>query len=261
MPKFSELLSEVGMVPASAKVDKIENQWLEPTSHDEKLIKPYRDAKVFDQTNDKDPNYKLSKDTSKSSHTTSKGNPETPKVSIKEDSIDVAETYRYETWNLLEEVTELMEKLEDKSPYSYSWSGINSCMRSLRDSILTAIPSTTVETSVSEEEQITEAEEVTFSKGKMKLKDGTSVTITTEDAKALNNVLSTTHLKSEMYTRATKNLSEYKKMLTFSKNVIQESLTGVGVADPALDSTPEIEKDARKKVFNAFQSIRARKKS
>lgn len=213
------------MNPDSSKVPE-DSQYLEPASYDKKVKKEFGitgDTEVssqddMDATSD---NFKAQDSVKKNT-----------KAPLKESTIDspasessvgpvgVSVNYAYEDESLalLEEVTDLIEKLSDETIISgYYWRDISINLRVVRDILLNQLPPP-----LSEEEGGDPLLAEAFSIGPVKLKDGRTIKLTKEDVNVLNQALSSTNNKNKMINDITENQKNFNDFLRFAHGLNED---------------------------------------
>ena len=209
------LLSETGVVPASAKKDKIDNQYLEPASYDKKL----RDAAGADNPDTYDKSAPENQADNFKAQDTVKKNTKAP---LKEAAVEAVESsssqevnelYYDESLDLVEEILDLLDKVnEEEDADSYRWRDVAQYLKNTRDSLFQIA-------AINESEEVLDEN---FKVGNYKLGDGSSVVLTKEDVKSLNQAVSGTDKKHEMLADVTRSKKEFNQFLTFAKNLKED---------------------------------------
>lgn len=206
------LLSETGVVPASAKKYKIDNQYLEPASYDKKL----RDAAGADTPDTYDKSAPENQADNFKAQDTVKKNTKAP---LKEAAVEssssqeVNELYYDESLDLVEEILDLLDKVnEEEDADSYRWRDVAQYLKNTRDSLFQIA-------AINESEEVLDEN---FKVGNYKLGDGSSVVLTKEDVKSLNQAVSGTDKKHEMLADVTRSKKEFNQFLTFAKNLKED---------------------------------------
>lgn len=208
------------MVPASAKVDKISNQWLEPASYDEKMVKAMKGEGelIYDQEAPENQahNFRAQDLVKKNKKPPLMGKPlsEDNAEAISSEGFDsVNAAYEEESLELLEEIMDLIDGIDEDTAPRYGWRSVSRALKEARDSLLSSVVSESLNEEYLDED---------FKEGKFKLKDGSNVKLTKEDVKVLNFALSGTDKKKEMLGELSKNKHEFNQFLTFARSLKED---------------------------------------
>lgn len=251
-------MNESKEFPASAKVTA--GEFLEPESYDKGVKKKiFGDEKVFDAKDTLDADLANDK--------VSKGNTDINKSEtiVKEGQEDVHFVHKEEAFDLYDEIADLLENLDILSPTNYNWTNISSSLRSVRDMVLSSNPeisSTQTDTKISENEELEEA----YKAGSLKLKDGSTVKVSKDDANALNKMLKSTSSKDDMNEDVTKDKKSFEEILVFAKSINEEfTLDEVSVdylnkyINASSDSNDEAKEEAKKGNNNGTVNSKVKK--
>lgn len=199
--------SKSNIKPKSSEIDSEDNRFLPPASYDRKLVDAtFGDSKVSTHGKEDDENFKTQDKVKK--HT---GAPlrESGVEEIQPSSNSlVNRAYADESFDLLEELVELMEEGDEDA---YFWKHVAENLKCARDCLLNSIVS----------ESAVELDE-NFSVGKIKLHDGSSITVSKDDARILNYALVNTKDKDSFLNEVTKNKKEFNNFLKFARNLNED---------------------------------------
>lgn len=206
MAKSFKSMLEV-MVPASAKKGSgIENQWLEPASYDEKMVKAMKGDNgpdVYDHKDHLADNFKAQDSIKK--------NTKAPLVKeedialLEQDEIyDLAEE---KSLDLIEEILDILDNLnEDVS--NPIWLDVAPKLEAVRDLLSRTVS----------ESQLDES----FKVGKNQLGDGSSVKLTKEDIKLLKTAIANTNNKDKLLSSITKSKADFNDFMAFARSLNED---------------------------------------
>lgn len=211
---IKEILKRVN--PPSAKINSQDDQWLEPASHDKKFVKAMSgDPEMYDQDEHEAENFKVQDRIKKNTKAPLK---EADTGPVESSTNSVNELYEEESLELLEEIMDLIEEIDEDSGSMYCWVSISENLRIIRDSLVR---------SLKEEVEYIEYIEESFKVGNLKLKDKTSIKLSKEDVRALNDAVAGTDNKEKLIGDITKSKSHFNDFLEFAHNLSEDFEKGI----------------------------------
>lgn len=206
------------MVPAKSKSGSaIDNQWLEPSSYDKKMVDAMAaDPEMYDQEDHEAENFTVQNKIKKNTRAPLKEDETGP---VESDSSSVNELYEDEALDLLEEIMDIVDSINEDTGPVYCWQDTVNHLKNARDCLVRSLK----EDVLSEEVDLNES----FKAGSLKLKDKSTVKISKSDAKALNNAIGGTASGEKLYKQATKTKEDFEDFLDFALNINEDFESGI----------------------------------
>lgn len=187
----------------------INDQWLSPASHDEKMVKMMGELLIINTDDYQDQNFSAGKGMKQA--TVYK------KTGLNEDYNDLEDLYRTEAYEIVTELFDIVDgyRTEDSTSDVTAAMTLRRVVEMLRCSRDILIERRAAATE-------SEIKESAISAGIRKLRDGSNVIITNEDASILNKMYESTEDKVDMVNELFSSRSNYKSMLKFATKSLNE---------------------------------------